>query len=164
VVAPNAWGTATSAVAVVTVFTNANPVSLPEALDTTNLAWITTNASPWIGQYILSHDGSDAARSGSISNSATTSLQTTVNGPGILSFWWKVSSETNADYLILSFNSSEQARISGEVDWALRTFNVPAGSQLLRWTYSKNGSGSAGQDRAWIDQVQFTPLPVVITN
>ena len=105
-VVSNAWGTATSAVAVLTVLTNFDPISLPEALDATNLIWTTTGSPAWEGHYSISHDGLDAARSGIIADSATTSLQTTVNGPGLLTFWWRVSSETNADYLILSFNGS----------------------------------------------------------
>src|SRR5207302_629907 len=98
-------------------------LELAEALDTTNLVWTTNGASPWIGQSLVTHDGVDAARSGAIGDSQTTSFQTTVNGPGTLSFWWKVSSETNNDRLLFYIGSSEQGRITGEVDWQLRVFN-----------------------------------------
>jgi hypothetical protein len=59
---------------------------------------------------------------------------------------------------------TEQARISGEVDWQQRSFPVPSGSQVLTWTYRKNSSVSQGQDRAWVDEVQFGAAPVIITG
>ena len=39
----------------------------------------------------------DAARSGSLLDGQVAWLQTTVTGPGTLSFWWNVSSEEGAD-------------------------------------------------------------------
>ena len=47
--------------------------------------------------------------------------------------------------------------ISGEVDWAQRTNRIAAGVQTVRWRYSKDGSVNSGQDRAWVDQISFTP-------
>jgi hypothetical protein len=44
------------------------------------------------------HDG-DCARGGSIGNNQFTEMQTTVSGSGTLSFYWKVSSEENYDWL-----------------------------------------------------------------
>ena len=41
---------------------------------------------------------------------------------------------------------------------------LPDGTVPLRWTYSKNGTLIAGQDRAWVDQVVFTATPPVITT
>ncbi|HMJ88732.1 MAG TPA: immunoglobulin domain-containing protein, partial [Candidatus Acidoferrum sp.] len=138
-------------------------VSLPEALDATNLTWTATGNALWIGQSVLTHDGVDAARSGAITNSQTTSIETTVSGPGTLTFWWKVSSEESNDRLMFLTNGVEQLRISDEVDWEQRTISVRPGAQALRWTYSKNGSTSAGQDRGWVDQIQFIPAPITIT-
>jgi hypothetical protein len=137
---------------------------LAEALDTTNLVWTTSGNLPWVGQATVMHDGVDAGRSGAITHSQTTSLQTTVNGPGTVSFWWKVSSQSGSDLLRFYIGGSQQVSISGEVDWEQRTFSVPSGSQVLEWRYTKNSSTSAGQDRAWVDQVQFAPLPAAITT
>ena len=47
--------------------------------------------------------------------------------------------------------------ISGETDWRQFTYQVPAGSHVLRWAYTKDGSVSAGQDAGWVDEVNFTP-------
>jgi poly(beta-D-mannuronate) lyase len=150
-------GEVISAGAVLTVVPS---VPLGEAVDAAGFVWSTSGSQPWTGQLGVTHDGVDAARSGSVSNSQSSSFQTVVSGPGAVSFWWKVSCETNNDRVIFYVNGTEQARISGEVDWQRRTFNVGAGAQTLSWTYSKNGSVVAGQDRAWVDEVGFAPAPV----
>jgi hypothetical protein len=54
-------------------------------------------------------------------------------------------------------NSVQHSRISGEVNWQSMSWNVPAGSHILKWTYSKNASAIAGLDRGWVDQVRFVP-------
>jgi len=134
-------------------------VSFAEALDTmgTSLAWDTIGEPTWFGQTSISHDGVDAAQSGPVGHSAAVTVLTTVNGPGIISFWWKVSSEADKDFLKFFVNGVQQTRISGEVNWELRNYTLPAGVHVLKWTYSKNVSGSAGLDRGWVDQVRFLP-------
>jgi hypothetical protein len=107
----------------------------------------------------VTHDGVDAAQSGAIPDSASSYLQTTVTGPGTLSFWWNVSSEANNDTLRFQMNGSEQARISGEVDWQQHNVTLPAGDQTIQWSYTKDPSLAMGQDSAWVDQVQFIPTP-----
>jgi hypothetical protein len=37
--------------------------------------------------------------------------------------------------------------------WKEVTLDIPAGTHTLRWTYQKDRSVSAGQDRGWVDQV-----------
>lgn len=144
-------------------------VPLDEALDTAGvLTWTTTNASTaWTGQTDVTHDGDDAAATPVLNHNRSAMFQTTVvTGPGILRYWWKVSSETNNDRLVFYINNVEQARISGEVDWESRSFDIPSGNQFLMWVYVKNGSISAGQDRAWVDQVESVAIPTapVITE
>jgi hypothetical protein len=105
----------------------------------------------------MTHDDTDAARSGAIADDKSTYIQTMVSGPGVLSFWWKVSCEPSNDRLRFYVNGSEQARISGEVGWTQRVYNLPSGTQTLQWKYSKDDGISLGQDRAWVDQVEFVP-------
>jgi len=76
---------------------SATAITIPEAVDATNLVWTTGGNVVWGAQASITHDGVDAAQSGAIGDSQSTYLQTTIVGPGKLTFWWKVSSE---DYLI----------------------------------------------------------------
>jgi hypothetical protein len=86
-------------------------------------------------------------------------LQTTVTGPGTLTFWWMVSSEEFFDFLSFYIGSgtNEAASISGEVDWEQETFLIGPGSQTLSWIYAKDPDVTVGQDAGWLDQVSFIP-------
>ena len=77
----------------------AGAVTLGEALNATNFTWTSGGAASWLAQSTTTHDGVAAAQSGTITHSQETWLETTVTGPGPLSFWWKVSSESCCDYL-----------------------------------------------------------------
>ena len=137
------------------------------ALDNT-LQWSVGGTVSWFPETAVTHDGVDAAQSGAITNSQESWLQTSVVGPGNLSFWWKVSSEQDYDFLELSVDGGLQpGRISGEVAWQQQTVSIPAGTHTLRWRYSKDVADSVGQDAAWVDEVSFTgtaPLQFVTTG
>jgi uncharacterized delta-60 repeat protein len=157
VVITNDYGSATSSIASLTVVPL---IALAEALDTTNLTWTTGGSTGWSGQTINTHDGVDAAQSGAITHNQESWMETTVTGPGRLSFWWKVSSEATYDYLEFYINGVRQsARISGEVNWQQQTFDLTGGSNVLRWRYFKDEATSTGQDRGWVDEVSLVPLP-----
>jgi alpha-tubulin suppressor-like RCC1 family protein len=136
---------------------------LPEALDTANVPWTSSGNAPWFGQTAVSHDGVDAARSGSIGNGQESILQTTLAGPAQLGFWWKVSSEPSFDFLEFRLDGITQTSISGEVDWQQLSYAIPSGNHTLVWRYFKDPNGSAGQDAAWVDQIAYSINPPVIT-
>ena len=101
-----------------------------------------------------------AAQSGGIGNGGESWLEAVVTGPGILTFWWKVSSETNWDWL--EFDSLQQTnRFSGEVDWQQQVVDIPSGLQTLRWRYFKDPECCAdGMDAGWLAQVSFVATEV----
>ena len=131
------------------------PVTLVEALDRPNAVWTTGGDRPWIGQTAVTHDGADAATSGA--NSQQSWMETSVTGPGILSFWWKVSSRAYYDYLSVLSDGVLVDEISGELGWQQRDIAVPSGTHTFRWQYGKFESISAGSDRGWVDRISFTP-------
>jgi hypothetical protein len=107
------------------------------------------------------YDG-DSARSGSIDDEEDTRLQTIVESDSAetLKFYWKVSSEQNGDYLQFYIDDTLKDEISGEVDWTLKSYTVPAGTHILKWVYEKDGSDYDGDDSGWVDFVQWTgPSP-----
>jgi hypothetical protein len=160
VVITNSFGAVTSRVAKVTV----TPIlTLAESLDAPEWLFTTEGDATWEGHPVVTHDGFDAARSGTVGDGRSTSMQTLLNGPGMLSFWWKVSSETNADLLVFSVNDFPEAFISGENDWEQRFIPLGPGPQYLEWSYIKNSASREGDDRAWVDQLGFladgAPVP-----
>jgi len=154
----NTFGAITSAVANLTVL-----APIGAALDALNLTWSTSGNGAWFGETSFTHDGVDAAQSGRITNSQQSTVQANVSGPGVLNFWWKVSSEQFFDYLNFFVDGAQQASVSGEIDWQFQTFAIGSGVHTLKWTYQKDSSVSAGLDAGWLDQVQYTTNPPVIT-
>ncbi|MGO8837239.1 MAG: choice-of-anchor tandem repeat GloVer-containing protein [Limisphaerales bacterium] len=155
VVITNLYGSVTSSNAILTVLP-----TLAEALNATNLVWTTGGDADWFGQPWTTHDGWGAGQSGIIIDSQISWMETTVTGPGTLTFWWNVSSEEDYDFLFFSVNDDPRAAISGEVDWQPETFNLGAGSQTLSWSYVKDFSVSLGADCGWVDQVSFVPVAI----
>jgi len=80
---------------------------------------------------------------------------------GSVSFFRKVSSEVDNDFLKFYIDREEIASWSGEEDWDEYTSpQIAAGVHTFRWTYKKNEEGSSGSDCAWIDQIVF---PEIVT-
>ncbi|NOY69715.1 MAG: DUF5011 domain-containing protein, partial [Deltaproteobacteria bacterium] len=129
--------------------------SINSAVDTTGLNWTTGGDASFFDQSAVTHDGEDAVRSGSISDNQETWMETIINGPVTLSFYWKISADNN-DFLALFIDGLEQASVSGETDWRQGVFPVSAGSHSVKWQYSKGVWGSAGSDAGWIDMVVFS--------
>ena len=116
----------------------------------------------WRSQTSITHDGVDAAQSGGIGDSQSSNFEFTVQGPGSMTFWWKVSSEQGYDYLEFLRNGQMLDRISGEQDWTLVRHTIPSGISRYTWNYRKDGDTSSGEDAGWVDQIRLafeTNLP-----
>jgi hypothetical protein len=138
-------------------------VLLSEAVDNTSLTWTTGGDANWYGQNTVYYYGGDAAQSGDITDNQSSWIQTTVTGPGTLTFYWKVSSESGWDFLRFYIDGVEQMGISGEVDWTQKTYSISSGSHTLKWAYTKDVSISMGSDAGWLDYVVFNPATVTYT-
>ena len=142
-------------------------LALDQALDTTNLTWTTGGAAAWFGQTAYSHDGVDAAQSGNIPDGANSWLETTVTGPGLLTFWWKVSSTANESgwssggHVTFTVDGEFNSEIYGNQDWASNLVVIPFGPVSLYWEYGKWDTYTIGMDGGWLDQVTFTPTTPV---
>ena len=76
----------------------------------------------------------------------------------VVQFWYRVSSEGSFDYLRFYIDNVQQGNgWSGNVPWAMASYNVAAGQHTFRWTYSKDASVNEGSDRSWIDEVYVGP-------
>ncbi len=152
------------------------PISLATALDTCSAEWSsggsddtywkgigpwgTGPALGWSGETNITHDGKSAARSGTIYFDQETWMQAVVSGVSNVSFWWKVSSQTNNDFLEFYTNDVLAKRISGEVNWQSNSFKLSASNIVsLKWRYSMtNGIHPwQGQEAGWVDQVVLSP-------
>jgi hypothetical protein len=102
------------------------------------------------------YEGTYSARSGTITHNGYSTLEVEIGVEGeSISFYRKVSSETYFDYLRFYIDDVEQDKWSGNVDWSQATFPVTPGLHTFKWSYTKDGSISSGEDCAWIDQVKI---------
>ena len=116
--------------------------------------------APWFGQSNDSYDGDGAAQSGVIGDGRQSWMETVVNGAGVLSFWWKTSSESGYDKLRISIDGSVVEEFSGINGWTRFSREISgAGDHVIRWIYQKDGSVSVGEDCARVDAIQFGDLP-----
>lgn len=127
---------------------------------TDQFPWGFTGDANWYIDNTTVHEGNYALRSGDIndSESSTLSLIGTVATSGHISFYKKVSSETNYDYLRFYIDSVQVAEWSGVIDWSEHIFPVTSGLHSFEWKYEKDGSVSSGDDAAWVDYIVFPAI------
>jgi hypothetical protein len=120
--------------------------------------WINVSKTPWTITSLASYDGIFSAKSGAISNSSSTSMviKPIYSKDDSLSFYYKVSSEINYDYLAFRLNGVEIFKKSGEIPWTKKTVPVKSGQNIMEWIYEKDASQYSGADCAWIDLIDFT--------
>lgn len=147
----------------VILFNIINALSLPVAADTTGITWSSAGSAQWFGQSITSHDAVDAIQSGNITDDQASHAEISVTGPATLSFWWKVDSEADYDFLRFLVDGVEQSAVSGSSGWVQVSHILAAGAHTIRWTYAKDGSVSSGTDAAWVDQVSRTAAGPYLT-
>ena len=110
-----------------------------------NLTFHSDDPMPWFIDPDTFASPGGSARSGAISDNGSTSLRTTVQGSGLLTFKCKVSSEENYDKILFFVDGEQQGEISG------------AGSHTVEVRYIKDGSVSNGCDCGWVDDIVWTP-------
>ena len=110
------------------------------------------------------NSGTYCVKSGRINDSQQTDLILTVEilADGEISFYKKVSSESNWDKLYFYIDNREQNNWSGNLAWGQESYEVTTGTHTFKWSYQKDGSVSSGSDCAWVDDIQFPPTSVVL--
>ncbi len=118
-----------------------------------NANWITTTGA---------YEGIYCAKSGAINHSQSTSLLLTaeVIADGDISFYRKVSSEANYDYLRFYIDNMQMASWSGTSGWVEETYAVSAGTHTFKWEYTKDEGVASGSDCGWIDYIVFPPIGI----
>jgi len=135
-------------------------LTLAGALGTTNLAWRTGGDSVWFPEAQVSADGLDAAQSGALDSKGAGWIETTVIGPGTLSFKWRFApggANSGIDFLI--DGDYEDGLTDATDGWEDCTVEIGAGRHVMRWEFY----GSDGDNgTAWLDQLVWTgghPVP-----
>jgi hypothetical protein len=134
-------------------------ISVVEDFETTDFSkfpWSSSGEQSWETTRSERHSGFFSAKSGSIEDFESTTLQVSIDCVlGDITFYCKVSSEPRHDNLKFKIDGVEKGTWSGEEDWSEVSFPVDEGTRTFEWTYSKDGSDSEGDDTAWIDDIVF---------
>lgn len=152
----NRFGTAVSRDAFLSVFNASEATDF--ALDQPGLSWTNFNYTPWYPEADTTYSGDSALRSGTVGDQGVAWIGTAVEGPGILYYAWKVSSEEDYDFLEFLLDRELYSYVSGEVDWEENSVIIPPGVHFIDWVYFKDEILSSGDDAGWLDQVSFIPL------
>ncbi len=120
------------------------------------LGWVSGGNVTWWVTSNRAHGGAWAAEAPELlaDNQIATLSSTVTTMAGEVVFWYQISSQVG-DNLRFAIDGVVQGEWSGLDDWAQARYPVSAGSHTFTWSYSKDASGSALQDRAWIDDVVF---------
>jgi len=123
----------------------------------TQFAWTQGGNQPWSVSNANPFEGAYSAKSGTISDNQTSTLNLAMNVSinDSISFYLKTSSEAEYDYLKFYIDAALADQWSGETAWTRASFPVTSGNHTFKWEYMKDGSVSTGSDAAWIDFIIF---------
>ena len=129
-----------------------------ETGDFTKFDWTFSGVADWeIIEGDDVYEGEYSAKSGDITDNQTSVMELVINVPmdDVVSFWKKVSSESNYDYLRFYIDGIVVGEWAGEIDWSFEEFDITEGEHTVKWAYEKDGSVSNGDDCAWLDFIVF---------
>lgn len=115
--------------------------------------WTNDSDHPWSIDSTMAYHGDYGAKSGHITHNEMTLISFTYNSVdiGYFTFFTKVSTENNYDFLMFFLDGQEKGRWSGEHPWTEHTFRVLPGRHTYTWRYTKDYSVDGGMDAVWID-------------
>ena len=132
-----------------------------ETGDFSNYSWV-QGTYPWVITNANPHEGVNCSRSSfnlPDNQDSEMSVELDVLSSGSISFYKKLSSEEDYDFLKFKINGSKVGEWSGiDADWSLVSFPVSAGLTTFKWEYDKDGGWTEGQDCAFVDYIVFPPI------
>ncbi len=139
------------------VFSVGLAVETFESGDFSFLDWFQEGDLPWAVTDEEAHNGNYSARSGAIGDNEVTKLviYADILNDGEISFWFKTSTEARRDIFAFFIDNHKKDWWWGENDWTYASYGFEAGSHVFTWLYDKSGSGSAGADCVWVDDITF---------
>ena len=130
----------------------------------TSLSFInTTSDYPWIVKGDGTRVYAQSGNAGVASTSSTITAQVTVSKLSTVTFDFKAWGEgTSYDKCIFMIDDTQIFSYGArDNDWETFTADLPVGSHVLTWTYSKDGSVNPTGDYFAIDNVKVTAKPDV---
>lgn len=123
-------------------------------------AWLLNGKKWWKLDSTYVYEGRYSVRSGKISDNDSTSLSLKYTAllNDTISFFYKVSSENNFDFLKFYIDDFMLGKWSGETEWTKAVFPVLPGQHTFTWKYQKDVAIKSGLDAAFIDLINLPSL------
>ena len=131
-----------------------------ESGDFSRFQWIGDKSSPWFVQDTVVYEGSHAACSAvPLNDKDTSSLSITLKvlSDDSISFYQRVSSEFNYDYLYFYIDNKVKGKWSGSHSWKRESYTVQEGVHTFKWAYIKDNYGKEYMDAVFLDMINFPP-------
>lgn len=154
---------------------NASATLGAEFATSSNISWYTGGDASW-----TDNPTDDGVQSGVIDNLQSSILLAQIEGEGVLTFEWAVSSEENVDdpespydALYVYINGGQHLFISGEVDFEEVEIELGEGTNHVAWVYEKDPFTKEFDDTGYVKNVEFeaknvtnptNPTPTGSTN
>ena len=131
-----------------------------ESGNMTRFPWQTSGDSLWYVTSFYPFEGAKCLRSGHITDNQKSELNISMDvlADDSISFYRRVSSEDNYDYLRFYVDNTKLSEWCGEKGWARVSFPVSTGMHTFKWAYEKDGSESRGEDASYLDLISFPPF------
>ena len=113
-----------------------------------SLSFTNESAIPWT----VNEGSFGGVKSGAISHSGLTEILTTIEKSGIFYYDYQVSSESGYDRLNVYRNGNQLSTYSGSGSGSEIALGVAIGD-IIKFTYTKDGSASSGDDAGYIKNV-----------
>jgi hypothetical protein len=128
-----------------------------ETVNFQKFSWVNGGNKLWAMSFLEPYEGVCSAKSGNIDDGQVSWLQVTMDVIGYddISFYRKVSSEANSDFLRFYIDNNLAGQWSGEMGWGQETFQVNPGYHTFKWAFEKDNLNSQGADGGWIDYIKF---------
>jgi hypothetical protein len=132
------------------------PKRFSDGFETGDFSKLPWQSSGWVVENSVVANGQFAAASTTHDRNGTNALILQVELlPGLGTFQYRISTETNYDQLQFYVNDQLRDEWSGEIPWTLYTFDVSGGPTKLEWRYVKDNAINQGADTVYIDDVDL---------
>lgn len=130
-----------------------------ESGDFSSYAWDLQGSYPWEISTNHPQEGTYCMCSSNYNvGSSTSSIEVTVNIPrdGLMSFYDYISSESSWDYGYFYIDGVQQYSATGTATWTEHRYEITEGEHTFKWAYTKDGSVNSGEDRYYVDNINFS--------
>ena len=136
-----------------------------ETADFGDYEWEFGGNADWFITDILPYEGNYCTRSGDINDQQSSELLITLEvlTDGQISFFKKVSSEPGYDYLEFYIDNTKMDSWAGTINWSEESFDITAGTHMVKWVYDKDMYVSSNQDCAWLDYIIFPAIALPVS-